>query len=107
MLGFFLFKNYKCYNNVVTLMKKFNMETNIISIGNSKGIIIPAKLLKSNGFNNIVNIEFEKGKLVITPTKKPRENWNSLIKNEIEKNGQPNKLIPDFFEDEENFDWQW
>lgn len=83
------------------------METNIISIGNSKGIIIPSKLLKSNGFNNIVNIEFEKGKLIITPTKKPRENWEILLKNEIFKNGQSSLLIPSFFEDEENFDWEW
>ena len=83
------------------------METNIISIGNSKGIIIPSKLLKAIGFNNLVNIELEEGKLVISPLKNPRENWNILIKNEIDKNGQPNILIPSFFEDEENFDWQW
>lgn len=82
------------------------METNIISIGNSKGIIIPSKLLKSNGFNNIVNIEFEKGKLIITPSKKTRENRDLLIKNEIDKNGQPDLLIPSFFNDEENIEWQ-
>lgn len=83
------------------------METNIIAIGNSKGIIIPAKLLKTKGFQNIVNIEFEKGKLIITPSKKVREGWDKLIKNEVEKNGQPNTLIPDFFEDEQENDWQW
>jgi hypothetical protein len=30
-----------------------------------------------------------------------------LIKMEIDKNGQPNLLIPDFFEDEHENDWQW
>ena len=83
------------------------METNIIAIGNSKGIIIPAKLLKTKGFQNVVNIEFEKGRLIITPSKKVREGWEVLIKNEVEKSGQPNALIPDFFEDEQENDWQW
>jgi antitoxin MazE len=83
------------------------METNIIAIGNSKGIIIPAKLLKSIGFQGNVNIEVEDGKLIITPCEKVREGWEDLIRKEIENNGQPNKLIPDFFEDEQDNDWQW
>ena len=82
------------------------METNIITIGNSKGIIIPAKLLKMAGFKNIVNLEVEKGKLIISQTKKIREGWKESIKSEIEKNGQPNLLISDFFDEQEN-DWQW
>jgi antitoxin MazE len=83
------------------------METNIITIGNSKGIIIPAKLLKSIGFQSNVNITVEDGKLIITPSEKIREGWADLMKSEIEKNGQPNRLIPDFFEDEQDNDWQW
>lgn len=83
------------------------METNIINVGNSKGIIIPAKLLKIFGFENVVNVEVEEGKLVISPSKKPRDGWDKMIKNEIEKNGVANQLIPDFFEDEDNNDWKW
>jgi antitoxin MazE len=83
------------------------METNIIAIGNSKGIIIPSKLLKSIGFQNNANIEVQEGKLIITPVGKIREGWADLIKNEIETNGQPNRLMPDFFEDEQDNDWQW
>jgi antitoxin MazE len=83
------------------------METNIITIGNSKGIIIPSKLLKMAGFENSVNLEIDEGKLVISPSKKVREGWAELIKSEIEANGQPNALIPDFFDDELENDWQW
>jgi antitoxin MazE len=83
------------------------METNIIAIGNSKGIIIPSKLLKSIGFQNNANIEVQEGKLIITPVGKIREGWADLIKNEIETNGQPNRLMPYFFEDEQDNDWQW
>lgn len=83
------------------------METNIITIGNSKGIIIPSKLLKIAGFKSIVNLEINEGNLVISPSNKVREGWGELIKTEIEKNGQPNLLIPDFFDDELETDWQW
>jgi antitoxin MazE len=73
------------------------METNIITIGNSKGIIIPSKLLKIAGFKSSVNLEIEEGNL----------GWAELIKTEIDTNGQPNMLIPDFFDDEQENDWQW
>lgn len=82
------------------------METNIINVGNSKGIIIPAKLLKMIGLENIVNVEIEEGKLVISPAHKPREGWDEMLRNEIEKNGEAKTLAPDFFEDE-NDDWTW
>ena len=83
------------------------METNIITIGNSKGIIIPSKLLKIAGFKSSVNLEIEEGNLVISPSKKVREGWAELIKTEIDKNGEPNLLIPDFFDDDPENDWQW
>jgi len=83
------------------------METNIITIGNSKGIIIPSKLLKIGGFKSIVNLEINEGKLVISPSKKVREGWEESIKMEIDKNGQPNSLLPDFLDDEQENDWQW
>ncbi len=82
------------------------METNIINVGNSKGIIIPAKLLKMIGLENVVNVEIEDGKLVISPSHKPREGWAEILKHEIEKNGEAKTLVPDFFEDENN-DWAW
>lgn len=83
------------------------MEANVINVGNSKGIIIPAKLLKMIGLGNIVNVDIEEGKLIISPANKPREGWADMIKEEIEKNGQAKSLMPDFFEDENNDDWTW
>lgn len=83
------------------------METNIISIGNSKGVIIPSKLLKLNNFNNLVNIDFENGKIIISPSKNPREGWQKMIENDIKVNGLPDRLLPDFFDDELDNEWQW
>ena len=68
----------------------YAMETNIINVGNSKGIIIPAKLLKMIGLENIVNVEIEEGKLVISPASKPRSGREEMIKAEVEKSGQGN-----------------
>jgi len=36
----------------------------------------------------------------------PRRGWAEMIRQEIEKNGQSEPLIPDFF-NEDNSDWTW
>ncbi|MEO2061922.1 MAG: hypothetical protein ABGW97_02980 [Christiangramia sp.] len=47
-------------------------------------------------------------KIIVSPTeKKIREGWDEMIKEEIENNGQPEKLIPDVFSDEGLEEWQW
>lgn len=84
------------------------METKIIKVGNSKGIIIPAKFLELIGLKDRVAIEIEDNKMIITAAKsKPREGWEEMLADDIENHGQPKKLIPDFFEDEDNSDWEW
>lgn len=84
------------------------MESNIINVGNSKGIIIPAKFLKLIGLKRTVNIFIKNDKLIITPVEKvSRDGWEEMIINEIEESGQPKRLMPDFFEDEKNEDWTW
>ena len=85
------------------------MEANIIKIGNSKGIIIPANIIKLLGLEDYVQLEMENEKLIVrlTKKKKPREGWEEAIKEEIEKNGQPEILLPDFFEDEDLSEWTW
>lgn len=83
------------------------METNIINVGNSKGIIIPAKFLKMMGLSNVVNVEIDQGKLVISPATKPRQGWAEMFEQEISKNGQSKTYLPDVFEDENTDDWTW
>ena len=57
------------------------MTTELISIGNSKGIRLNKKLLEQTGFVASATVEVVKGgKLVITPIKKkPREGWAEEI----------------------------
>jgi len=84
------------------------MDTKIIKIGNSKGIIIPSKFLKLIGIEEKVVFEIEDDKLIIKPSKTiPREGWENIISEDIEEYGQPKKLIPDFFENNATKDWEW
>ena len=83
------------------------MEANIIKVGNSKGIIIPAKFLKLIGLSDKVSIGVEDNKLVIEPSKEGlRADWNNLFAkaNSID---DTEILIPDVFEDENMKDWTW
>lgn len=84
------------------------MEANIVKVGNSKGVIIPAKILKLLQLEKKVNISVEENKIIITPIdKKTREGWEEMIKSEVEENGPSQRLMPDFFEDEHNEEWSW
>ena len=84
------------------------MEAKIVKIGNSKGVIIPAKLRHLTGLKEKVSLEVKNDQIVISPAKKgAREGWEEMIKKEIEEQGQPEDLMPNVFEDEENLDWEW
>lgn len=84
------------------------MEANIIKVGNSKGVILPSKLLKLIGIKDKVIIEIIENRIMISPVdKKVREGWENQIKNEVDNNGHGEKLIPDVFSDEELEDWKW
>lgn len=74
------------------------MQTSIIKIGNSKGLIIPQSFLKKLASEK-VNIEFRDGGLFISPVKSlPRSGWKQLFKNATE-NTSPEG---DFFNGLEN-----
>tara|TARA_R110000772_G_scaffold197005_1_gene307761 strand:- start:486 stop:740 length:255 start_codon:yes stop_codon:yes gene_type:complete len=84
------------------------MEAKLIKVGNSKGIIIPSKFLKLMGLEDKVSIELETDRIIITaPIAKPREGWENMLAEDIAKYGQPERLLPDSFEDENNMDWKW
>lgn len=84
------------------------MEANIIRIGNSKGVILPSKLMKLIGLKEKVSIDVKGNQIIITPAeKKVREGWEDMIREEVENNGPGEKLIPDVFSDEELDEWKW
>lgn len=60
------------------------------------------------GFKERVHIEVQDHKIIISPVQEiVREGWENRIKEEIERAGHPERLLPDFFDDKENVDWKW
>jgi antitoxin MazE len=51
------------------------MRVNLIKVGNSRGIIIPAALLASCELGDAVELQIDGKKLVIEAIKHPREGW--------------------------------
>jgi antitoxin MazE len=83
------------------------MEANIITVGNSKGIIIPSKFLKLISLGNKVSIEVENNKIVIESSKQDvRYKWNELFKKADSLNDK-DILIPDVLVDKTFEDWVW
>jgi antitoxin MazE len=78
------------------------MRINLVKVGNSKGIIIPAPLLASCGMQDSVELEIDGKKLVLAANKQPRAGWFSTPPTQDE--GSLLAAIPL----EEGIDeWQW
>lgn len=84
------------------------MRAHIVKIGNSKGIRIPKTLLKQTGITDDVELDVEKGKIVIRPIINPRADWDKAYKTMAENNDDAllngNEDISHSWDEEE---WQW
>ena len=77
------------------------MQSSIINIGNSKGIIIPEDFLKQCAIEKEINIDLMHDTIIITAAgAEKRKGWAESFKTMAE-NGDDELLIPDVFEDEE------
>ena len=56
------------------------MKTQIIKIGNSRGIRIPKSILEHCGYGAEVNIVIGKDELIICPLNKPRKGWSKIFR---------------------------
>jgi len=81
------------------------MRTNIIKIGNSKGLILSKTILEKYQIKNEVNVTLEDDYLIIEPIHNPRNGWDEQFALEKSK-GKDELLIPDVFEDEEQLPWE-
>lgn len=77
------------------------MKVKIRRIGNSKGIVIPHKFLKTlqTDKEEIVIEVDEKGILLKSNDQSPRKGWAKAFKR-MAKNGDDTLLMPDVFKDE-------
>lgn len=82
------------------------METPIRQIGNSKGIVIPAALLKEYNLQGKVILAPSDEGILLRPLIEPRKGWAKDAKR-IASEQDDHLLIPDSFDDEELQDWTW
>ena len=81
------------------------MKTNIVQIGNSRGIRIPSFILKECNFTDEVELRIIRGNIVISPIKPVREGWNEIYKS-MNTEGDDSLLISGSI-DLDSEDWQW
>jgi antitoxin MazE len=75
------------------------MHTNIIQIGNSKGLRLSKTLLQQYNIKDSVELILEKDHIKIRPIDKPRAGWSAKFK-QMHENGDDQLLIEDVFEEE-------
>ena len=61
------------------------MKTNIVRIGNSRGIRIPKSLIEQCGLGNVVELEVQGGQLVIRPADRARAGWEEAFRRMAEQ----------------------
>ena len=83
------------------------MEAMIIKIGNSKGLIIPQKMLKELGAENKVTIETREGGLFISPIAETRNGWAESFKNATSKQESSKDLFEEIENDFDKEEWTW
>ena len=82
------------------------MKTQIIRIGNSKGIRIPRAVLELCHIHNTVDLNVKGTAIIIQPVKPhPRAGWEEAFK-KMHQQGEDRPLIPESL-DLDLGDWEW
>lgn len=56
------------------------MKTELIRIGNSRGIRIPKPLIEQCGLRDVVDLRAEKGRLIVSPQRRVRQGWEEAFR---------------------------
>ena len=56
------------------------MRTELVRIGNSRGIRIPKPIIELCGFGETVEVRVEKDRLVISPERRARQSWSAAFR---------------------------
>ena len=82
------------------------MKANIINIGNSQGVILPAALLRQLKLSvkSTIRIEVDNGAIVIKP--EPRQGWAEAAK-QMSSAGDDELLMQDIPNEFDKEEWTW
>jgi antitoxin MazE len=81
------------------------MKIPIIQIGNSKGLRLKKSILERYNIKNTVELIFEKGQIILRPTKEPRQGWDEAFQ-QMHENEDDQLLMDDVFEEEDFEEWK-
>jgi antitoxin MazE len=70
------------------------MKTDVIRIGNSKGVRLPSTILKQCGIGSKVEIEVRDNEIILKPVKSPREGWQDAFQ-QMHECGDDGLIIPE------------
>lgn len=56
------------------------MRTELVRIGNSRGIRIPKPLIEQCGLGETVEVRVESDRLIISPERRPRQGWGEAFR---------------------------
>lgn len=82
------------------------MKTELIRIGNSRGIRIPKPLIEQCHLGDSVELDIEKDRLIISSPRPPREGWDEAFR----KAGAADKdelLLEPMTGEFERTEWEW
>jgi antitoxin MazE len=81
------------------------MRTELIRIGNSRGVRIPKPIIEQCGLGDTVDLRVEQDRLVISARRKPREGWREAFRTAgTARNDELLLDVRNRFDDEE---WHW
>jgi antitoxin MazE len=83
------------------------MKVNLVSIGNSKGVRIPASVIKECGLGDELEMRVENGFVVLAPARGVREGWSDAFEGmAAARDDEP--IMPDPFQNDfDSEDWTW
>ena len=81
------------------------MRTELVRIGNSRGVRIPKPLIDQCGLGKSVELRVENNRLVIVPQGRPRQHWNDAFR----ADGAPvqDELLLESFNTFDREEWKW
>lgn len=65
------------------------IDTTLTTSGNSTAVVLPKILLRMSGLGTQVTLEAKKGKIIISQSNRPRQDWSTQIKQLVETHGDP------------------
>jgi antitoxin MazE len=83
------------------------MRTELIRIGNSRGVRIPKPLIEQCGFKDVVELRVENDRLIVSPERQVRQGWADAFRaaEQVESDELLLEHVPPNKFDSK--DWRW